>query len=105
MSHIESQKIFDKLSANIEIENFRGFDPYDALNSPLIKNHFHSKNLNLILTSLFRISPLNFRPFFGIKKNLNPKSLGLILSSYCNLARIGYKIDSKKINILNNNSE
>jgi len=100
MNYIESQKIFDKLSANIEAEGFRGFDPYDALNSPLVKNYFRSKNLNLILTSFFRISPLNFRSFVGIQKKLNPKSLGLILSSYCNLARIGYKIDPKKINLL-----
>jgi rhamnogalacturonyl hydrolase YesR len=34
---------------------------------------------------LFKRSPLNLRPIAGIKKDYNPKALGLFLSGYCNL--------------------
>lgn len=84
-----------RLRVYCESENFKGYDPYDGLNSrlfqtiPLIsKNRF----ARLAWIQFFKRSPLNFRPFVGIKKDYNPKAMGLFLSSYCQL----YKTDPKQ---------
>ncbi len=73
-----------------ERENFRGYDPYDGLNSrlfqaiPLLpKNRF----ARLAWIQAFKRSPLNLRPLVGIGKETNPKALGIFLSAYCELYR------------------
>lgn len=83
-----------KLKYYCETENFKGWDPYDGLNSwviqktPLGKSRF----FRLAWIQTFKRNPINFRPLFGIKKGYNPKGLGLFLIGYCNL----YKIDPQK---------
>ena len=73
----------------IEGENFQGYDPHDALNSPILKKLSRkSKWLRIVFTQLFRRIPLNLRPFFGVRTGYNPKGIGLILSSYANLYRV-----------------
>jgi len=59
-------------------EEWAGYDPYDALNSPLA----HAPLLNnrfsrTALTQLVKRSPVNLRPLLGIRKGLNPKGLAL----------------------------
>jgi hypothetical protein len=78
-----------------EKEVFKGWDPYDGLNSkifraiPLVKDKRLSR---LIWIQVFKKSPLNLRPLLLIPKEYNPKGLGLFLSGYCLL----YKQDSKE---------
>lgn len=80
-------KSFDKLKSYCEKENFKGWDPFDGLNSwviqktPLGKSRF----FRLAWIQFFKRSPVNFRIPFGIKKDVNPKGLGLFLIGYCNL--------------------
>ncbi len=92
-----------KLISHCEKENFKGWDPYDGLNSwviqktPLGKSRF----FRLAWIQLFKRNPINLRSIFGIKKGYNPKGLGLFLIGYCNL----YKKDPntnylEKINFL-----
>lgn len=96
---------FKKLSTYCETEQFKGWDPYDGLNSwviqqtPLGKSRF----FRLGWIQMFKRSPINLRSLFGIEKDYNPKGLGLFLTGYCNL----YKVEAKqeyldKINILAN---
>jgi len=76
-------------------EEFKGYDPYDGLNSTLFQAiPFISKNriARLVWIQLFKRSPLNLRAITGIKKDYNPKALGLFLSGYCNL----YTQDNKQ---------
>jgi hypothetical protein len=86
---------FDKLLAYCTLEEFRGFDPYDGLNSrifqslPWIKK---SRFARLAWIQGFKRSPINLRPLVGIKKDYNPKALGLFLSGYCAL----YRLDGRK---------
>jgi len=59
-------------------EGWTGYDPYDALNSPLA----HAPLLNnrfsrTALTQLVKRSPLNLRPLLRIRKGLNPKGVAL----------------------------
>jgi len=69
-------------------EGFKGYDPYDGLNSTLFRTiPFLSKNrfARLAWIQLFKRSPLNLRKIAGVKKDFNPKALGLFLSGYSNL--------------------
>jgi len=72
----------------IDKVGFAGFDPYDAFNSPLLEK-LRSKWLRVAFTVLFRISPINLRRLFRVKKGINPKAMGLFLSSYSRLYKQG----------------
>ncbi len=78
---------FIKLADYCESESFKGYDPYDGLNSTLFKkipvvNKF--KLIRLCWIQFFKKSPFNFRNIAFIKSEYNPKAMGLFLSSYCN---------------------
>lgn len=93
MTEIEST--FLNLKSHCEKENFKGYDPFDGINSglfdllPFLRK---SSILKLAWLQLFKRCPLNFRYIVGINKEYNPKGLGLFLSGYCNW----YKVDPKK---------
>src|ERR1700752_304866 len=74
----------EKLRQYVEQENFKGYDPYDTLNSP-IKFRILSKFAAVLALQFQKRNPLNIRPLLGIKKEHNPKALGLFLYSYCKL--------------------
>ncbi|MFK5878232.1 MAG: delta-aminolevulinic acid dehydratase [Flavobacteriaceae bacterium] len=78
---------FDKLKKFCEQENFKGYDPYDGLNSWIIQKTILGKSrfFRLAWIQFFKRSPVNFRKIVGIQKDYNPKGLGLFLTGYCNL--------------------
>lgn len=86
---------FSKLKTYCEKHDFKGYDPFDGLNSnifsafPFLKK---SQLFKLVWIQFFKRSPINFRHIAGVKKEHNPKGLGLFLSAYCNL----YKSDPNK---------
>jgi rhamnogalacturonyl hydrolase YesR len=85
----------NRLKEYCEAENFKGYDPYDGLNSRFFqKIPVLSKNriVRLAWIQFFKRSPVNLRSVTGVKKDYNPKALGLFLASYCNL----YKKDAKQ---------
>ncbi len=87
----EVKTSFLKLKAYCEAESFKGFDPYDGLNSTLFQTiPFISKNryARLLWIQTFKRSPLNLRGITGVKKEYNPKALALFLSGYCNLFKL-----------------
>ena len=85
------EKSFIKLEEYCRSEAFKGYDPYDGLNSklfvylPFLRK---SRLFKLIWIQFFKRSPVNFRKIAGIKKDYNPKAVGLFLSAYCNLYKI-----------------
>ena len=82
---------FNALKNYCEREDFKGYDPYDGLNSRFFQSiPVVNKNrlAQLLWIQLFKKSPINLRPLFLIKKDYNPKGLGLFLSGYCNLYNI-----------------
>ena len=82
-------KRLDDLRVYIESEGFKGYDPYDALNSPLLKVLSRSwRWARIACIQGFKGLHLNIRPLLGIKKNYNPKGLGLLLWGYTKLYRI-----------------
>ena len=71
------------LDAWIERQDFQGWDPFDALNSPLLRRlTFRNRHLGQVWVQLLKRSPVNFRPLLGIGKGYNPKAVGLFLATY-----------------------
>ena len=74
------------LKAYVETADYAGYDPYDALSSPLIRLiSSKSKNLRIVFTQFLRRCPVNLRPLLGVKKGHNPKGMGLFLWGYSKL--------------------
>ena len=86
---------FFSLKSYCKNENFKGYDPYDGLNSPFLIFLKKSKKsfLKICWIQFFKRFPFNLRKIFFIKKSFNPKSYALFLSGYCNL----YKNDPQDI--------
>ena len=74
-----------------EQEGFKGWDPYDGLNSklfqvlPLLKR---SALCRLIVIQGFKRCPINLRHLFLVPKEYNTKGVALFLQGYCNLYRL-----------------
>ncbi len=81
-----------KLKCYIETRDFAGYDPYDALNSPLLK-FLGSRNkwVRIAFTQTLKKLPVNVRPILGIRRAHNPKAIGLFLWGYAKL----YKVERK----------
>jgi len=87
----------------IEKENFQGYDPYDGLTSPIFKLPFikSSKKIKFLGQQFLKRLPINIRPIIGIKKRINPVTLGLCIHGYANLLNDSNKIElTSKINNL-----
>ncbi len=88
MKRIEQS--FDKLREYVEKEDYKGWDPYDGLNSKVFQSTFFRKStlFRLCWIQLFKRNPINLRKLFLVKKDYNAKGVGLFLSGYCNLKKI-----------------
>ena len=84
-------KSFFSLKKHCKQENFKGWDPYDGLNSkvfqalPFFK---HSALCRLIVIQGFKRCPINLRKIALVPKEYNAKGIGLFLSGYCNLHKV-----------------
>ena len=78
---------FAALRSWCEAEQFKGWDPYDGLNSkifqalPLKKSRF----CRLAVIQAFKRNPINLRKIACVPKKYNTKGLALFLQGYCNL--------------------
>ncbi|MGD9494244.1 MAG: hypothetical protein AB7V36_12920 [Bacteroidales bacterium] len=77
----------DKLVEYIKKEDYKGYDPYDALSSSIPFNKLGKYPSWAIMQFQLR-NPFNIRPLLGIKKHRGAKSIALILESYINLYKI-----------------
>jgi rhamnogalacturonyl hydrolase YesR len=73
-----------------ELEDYKGWDPYDGLNSKIFKNTPFVKwdIARLIWIQLFKRSPFNLRYILKVPKEYNAKGIGLFLNGYCNLYKL-----------------
>lgn len=81
-SNNEYARVWEKLHATMTSEQWRGYDPYDGLNSPLA-SAIPWKPWRQTWIQFHKRSPFNFRPLFGIPKQVNPKTLALGVSALC----------------------
>ncbi|MFI3263174.1 MAG: delta-aminolevulinic acid dehydratase [Rikenellaceae bacterium] len=88
MTQVNILNSFTKLRNYCEKEDFKGWDPYDGLNSkvfqalPFLKK---SALCRLIVIQGFKRIPINLRKLALVPKEHNAKGIGLFLSGYCNL--------------------
>ncbi|HQG78357.1 MAG TPA: delta-aminolevulinic acid dehydratase [Bacteroidales bacterium] len=80
--------IFARLEGYCREAGYKGWDPYDGLNSRVFKILPVIKDLDvarLAWIQLFKRNPVNLRKLFLVPKGYNPKGVALMLSGYCNL--------------------
>lgn len=90
------QTSFLKLKTYCETENFKGWDPYDGLNSRIFQSlplkHWDLARLAWIQG--FKRSPINFRKLLLVPKEHNAKGVALFLLGYCKLYQASLNEDS-----------
>lgn len=87
-SKMTAIEAFVKLKEYCESEQFKGWDPYDGLNSKVFQAvPFFRKSafFRLAMIQGFKRSPVNFRRLALVPKGYNAKGIGLFLQGYCNL--------------------
>lgn len=76
------------LQTYIESKQWKGYDPYDALNSPLLRTcSLNIRHLRILYTQALKRLPLNLRKSLIIREAYNPKAMGLFLTTYVVLYR------------------
>jgi rhamnogalacturonyl hydrolase YesR len=92
MGFVSDAKMIPQLSLllkHIEQEQYRGYDPYDALNSSFLRRaSLKRKYLRILFIQAVKRSPVNLRPLLGIRKDYNPKGIGLLLWGYSKLYKL-----------------
>jgi rhamnogalacturonyl hydrolase YesR len=73
-----------RLEQFIVRNGYRGYDPYDALESPVFKFPILRSNRRIrwAAQQVFKRIPINLRPFLRIPHGCNPVTLGLCLDAY-----------------------
>jgi hypothetical protein len=71
----------EKLIHYVYTESFKGYDPYDALLS-WIPFKYLGKYLQIAAIQTQKRNPVNIRPLLGIKKEINPKAMGIFLKAF-----------------------
>ena len=76
-----------KLQSYIEENNYRGYDPYDALQSPYFKLPILRSNklIRFGTQQLVKRLPFNIRPLLLVPEGYNPVTLGLCIQAYAYL--------------------
>ncbi len=85
------KEITIKLWQYCKKNDFAGYDPYDVLNSGLIKIFPWSSTrfFRLALTQTLKRLPLNLRPLLLVPKTQNPKALAIFLKAALRLEKSG----------------
>lgn len=79
-----------RLEEYCRIDEYKGWDPYDGLNSKVFKFLPVLKNIDvarLAWIQLFKRNPVNLRKVLVVPKGHNSKGVALMLSGYCNLLK------------------
>lgn len=95
--------INEKLTKGFKHNDYRGFDPFDLLNSKA----FNLSQLNrvaffrLVWLQLGKRSPINYRPLFGVTPQRNPKGVALVilglLQDYRRSADSSYLLEAESL--------
>lgn len=78
------KEAIESLELYISNEDYKGYDPYDTLNSWMPFNWFGNWGQRIAIQFQKR-NPINIRPLIGIKKFRSTKGMGLLLSAYLNM--------------------
>lgn len=83
------------------VENdYAGYEPYDLLNSPALQGWAHHQPFaTFFIQGGRRLGGIPLRRFLRVPPSRNPKALGLVLSAYCDLTKIGWKLRAESDHI------
>jgi hypothetical protein len=83
-----AHQALEALRSWVELRDFAGWDPYDGLNSPVLRVLCaRSKWGRLACIQAMKRSPVNLRRVLLVPPGHNPKALALFLEAYVKLAR------------------
>ncbi len=84
------ESVIEKLEFYLLDEKYKGYDPYDILSSPIFNLPILRTNKLIRFGSqqVFRRIPFNLRPLLGIKKEVNPVTLGLVIQAFTYLSQV-----------------
>lgn len=85
---MDSDEIYDVCTSSLhwaKERDYKGYDPYDGLNSPILD--FFARNWFTRLLAIHGVNkaPVNLRPILRVPKERNPKGIALFASAYLNL--------------------
>jgi len=92
-----------QLHQSFREKDYRGYDPFDGLNSKIIESLpilNHNRLFRLAWIQFFKRNPLNLRKYFAIEPGYNIKGLALILSSLVMLKKAKLWNDDEPIHNL-----
>ena len=91
------QDAITRLESSMISDDYKGYDPYDALTSPLMRLPLlkSSHKLRFFLQQTVKRVPFNVRPLMGISKGENPVTLALALQSFTEMHKAGPAGDLK----------
>ena len=78
----------EELTRSLERRNFSGWDPYDALSSPVLRSLARGRLLRQAATQGLKAVPFNPRSLLGIAPQHHTKGVALCLSAYARLAQL-----------------
>lgn len=87
LSQGELWQSIQSLAAWVESRNYKGYEPFDALLSPLRRLAFGKNLAERVLLQAIRQSPVNLRPLIGIKPHESSMGRGCMASGYLNMYR------------------
>jgi len=89
MEHPTKQRLADsirRLVTWLERNDWKGYDTFDGLNSPLLRPFtFETKLLRTVLQQGIRRFPFNLRPAVGIGKSYSSKGMGFLARGFLRL--------------------
>jgi hypothetical protein len=77
-----------RLLAYCRANDWSGYDPYDALNSPMFTRlpFLNARLPRLVVTQTLKRCPVNVRPLLGIPETQNAKAVALFLMASLKLS-------------------
>jgi len=92
-----AKAISNELFSWMSTREFKGWDPFDALNSPLLKSVSRINRWTGVATlQCVKRSPINLRPALLIPKTINAKGLGIILMALIIRYRLNRQDEDKQ---------
>ncbi len=84
---MDISNLIERHYSALEKRDFKGYDPYDGLNSRIFRRSpcFGSRKLRLAWIQFFKRSPINFRPLALVPEGYNAKALALVIRGLLNL--------------------
>ncbi len=83
MKNFSTTHLAARLEEHLIETGFKGIDPHDGLNSPLVKAlTLGDRRLGVAALQAFKRLPINLRPLFGVRPGINPKGHGLLVATY-----------------------